>query len=523
MAPSPSRSGRRLFVALLILLVLLDAAVAAIRIGGILSYGRLILFPAEGPVLYALWKVQHGYPLYEWPTRPVFTLTLYNFLFYDVYAWITRALRAFDGDLIVAGRFLTFAAAFGGAAAQFLASRRLFTAGPPGWLLAMMAAATWMGCAMPGWWLFSIRPDVPGTALAALGMALAARRFTGGSRSWLAAAGMAFLAAWCFKQSQVGLFGATCLYVAFWRRSMVECALVAVPLVAGGAVSIWIGGDVYRANVVAAPMLQAWQPHLPLHWFRSIFLIDLLPWAMAGYAVVVLTRPLASAGWSALREMPARSVETFGVDLTYLVVATIVTLGLSTLMLSRVGSATNHALELMLAASLLCTGVIAAAWDGRREVVFYAAAVMVVPMLAFDAALLAGREQGRAAPWLQLKVWGDRRDLTTAEAFKRRAALAVRFAALPPPIYTEDELFALPWHSSAGRYPAVTIDTLYYEELRRQGQVETGVDGLIRQHYFGAIVLPDESKYVPIAIHAGYRLRATVADGAARPLRVLVR
>jgi hypothetical protein len=522
MAPSPSRNGRRLFVALLVLLVLLDAAVAAIRIGGILSYGRLILFPAEGPVLYALWKVQHGYPLYEWPTRPVFTLTLYNFLFYDVYAWITRALGAFDGALIVTARFVTLAAAIAGAAAQFLASRRLFAAGPA-WLLAMMAAVTWMGCAMPGWWLFSIRPDVPGTALAALGMALAVRTFTGGSRGWLAAAGVAFLAAWCFKQSQVGLFAASCVYAAFWRRSIVECALVAAPVVAGAALSIWIGGAAYRANVVFAPMLQAWLPHLPLHWFRSIFLIDLLPWAIAGYAAVVLTRPLASSGWRALREMPARSVGTFGVDLTYLVVATIVTLVLATLMLSRVGSATNHALELMLAASLLCTGVIAGAWEARREVVFYAAAVLVVPMLAFDAALLAGREQGRAATWLQLKVWGDRRDLTTAEAFDRRAALAARLAALPPPIYTEDELFALPWHSSAGRYPAVMIDTLYYEELRRQGQVETGVDGLIRQHYFGAIVLPDESKYVPIAIHAGYRLRDTVADGAAHPLRVLVR
>jgi hypothetical protein len=431
---------------------------------------------------------------------------------------VTRTLRAFEGDMIVAARLVTVGTAAAGAAAQYVASRRMFAAAaPPRLLLALMAIVTWIGCAMPGWWTFSIRPDMPATALAALGLALAARTFAGGARGWLAAAGGCFLAAWCFKQSEVGLFAATCLYVAVWRRSAVDVALAGAPLAAGAALSAWIGGGVYRANVVSAPMLQPWLPHLPLHWYRSILLIDLLPWAMSAYAILALIR----AG----RDMPTRSRDLFGVDLTYLVVATVVTLGAATIMLSRVGSATNHALELTLAASLLCTGVLAGACQRGRDRVFLAAALMLLPMIAFDAALLTGREQGRAATWLQLKVWGDRLHLASPETFGSRAALAARLAALPPPIYIEDELFALPWHSSAGRYPAVMIDTLFYEELRRRGHVETGVDGLIRQRYFGAIVLPDESEYVPIAVRAGYRVRDTfaVAGASARPLRILVK
>jgi hypothetical protein len=514
--------GRRLFAALLMLLVLLDAIVLAIRIGDVVLAGRLVLFPAEGPVLYALWRVQHGYPLYEWPTRPVFTLTLYNFLFYETYATVTRLLGAFDGRMIVAARFVTLACAAAGAAAQYAASRRMFAAAsPPTLLLAMMAIATWIGCAMPGWWTFSIRPDIPGTALSALAIGLAARTFTGESRGWLAAAGGAFLAAWCFKQSEIAMVAATCAYVLLWRRSLAELLLVAAPVVAGAGLTLLAGGPIYRTNVLAAPMLQAWQPHLPLHWYRSIFLINLLPWSMAGYATVALLRPLLTDGPRALAAMPARSVALFGADLTYPLVMTCVALPLTTMMLSRVGSATNHALGLALAAALVCTGVLAGAWHRRRDVIFLAAAAMVLPMIAFDAALLSGREQGRAATLLQLKVWGDRLHLASRETFDSRAALAARLPALPPPIYTEDELFALPWHSSGGRYPAVVIDTLFYEEQRRQGRVETGVDGLFRRRYFGAAVLPDESPYVPIAIHAGYRVRESVA--AERTLRILVR
>ena len=517
--------ARRSFLGLLVLLAALDLVVVCVRAADVLSYGRLVLFPAEGPVLYALWKVQHGHPLYEWPTRPVFTLTLYNFLFYETYAIVTRALRAFDGDMIVAGRFVTLTIAAAGAAAQAFASRRMFAAAAPSRsLLWLMAVVTWIGCGMPGWWTFSIRPDIPAAALAVLGMGLAALTFAGGSRRWLAAAGCCFLIAWCFKQSAVALFAATCLYVAVWRRSLVEGALLAAPFVAGAVLAIWIGGGVFRANVVAAPMLQPWVPYLPLHWYRSIFLIDLLPWGIAGYAVLALVRPLASEGLRALRDVPARSRDRFGLDLTYLVVATIVTLGATTVMLSRVGSATNHALELTLAASLLCTGVLAGAWTRRASRVFAAAALMLLPMIAFDVSLLAGREQGRVATWLQLKVWGDRLHLAPRDAVDHRASIAARLAALPAPIYVEDDLFELPWHSSGGRYPAVVIDTVFYEELQRRGRVGAGVPGLFRQGYFGAAVLPDESMYFPAAIQSGYRVRETVSAAAGMPaLRILVR
>jgi hypothetical protein len=55
--------------------------------------------------------------------------------------------------------------------------------------------------------------------------------------------------------------------------------------------------------------------------------------------------------------------------------------------------------------------------------------------------------------------------------------------------------------------------------------IATGVDSLVRDRRFAAVVLPDDSPFVPVAIRAGYRLADTVDRRAiGQPtLRVLVR
>src|SRR3954462_11344141 len=65
----------------------------------------------EGPGIYALWRVLHGYPLYEWPHRPPYSLTLYNFGFYYFYAGVMRLLGVNDEGLLLAPRALTLLAA----------------------------------------------------------------------------------------------------------------------------------------------------------------------------------------------------------------------------------------------------------------------------------------------------------------------------------------------------------------------------------------------------------------------------
>src|SRR6476646_3444152 len=86
-------TARQALLALLGTLAALDLLIFALRLADVWSMGRLSLLPAEGPVLYAIWKIRNGHPLYEVPFQPPFTLTLYNFLFYRTYAAVFDAGR----------------------------------------------------------------------------------------------------------------------------------------------------------------------------------------------------------------------------------------------------------------------------------------------------------------------------------------------------------------------------------------------------------------------------------------------
>jgi hypothetical protein len=522
-------TARRLFLALLVCLAVLDAVVLVIRTLDAIAASSLVLFPAEGPVVYALWRLRHGYPLYELPTAPMYTLTAYNALFYRTYALLLRVTGVSDAGIPVAGRLIGAVFAAVGAVAQYLATRRLFSAArPPALLLALLAFVTWFGCALPGWWTFAIRPDSPAVGFALIGFAAAARGFARGAdgRVLLLAASTSFLCAWMFKQSAVTLFAGTAVYALVWRRSLRELALLTLPFLVAAVLTLAGGGPAFRANLILAPALNAWLPHLPLHWFRSIFLIELVPWAFALYAVVTLFRPLLSSPTvAAVAGMGPRSVSLFGLDLTYPLVTTVVAFVCTSILLSKEGSALNHALELHVVASVLACGVLAGAWAHGRQALWLAAAVAVVPMIVFDGALLTGTERGRLATWLQGKVWGDTLHLASAATLEDRERLAERFASLPKPVYCEDEVFSLPWHATNNTYPAVMIDHVFYDAAVRRGLITGGVDRLFRDRYFAAAVLADESPFIPVAIRAGYKLGGSIVPPGSpgNALRILVR
>jgi hypothetical protein len=567
-------TARRVFVALLAVLAALDVLILAIRVADVLTLGRLTLFPAEGPVLYAIWKVRNGHSLYEWPTRPYFTLTLYNFLFYESYAAIFTALRVANDQAAIAARLVTLVFAFAGAVAQYAAGRRF---APSGFRvpLALLSLVTWIGCVLPGWWALAIRPDVPAAAFATLGIVAALSAFKGltpdsaravercqsseptqtleaqpfdrlstspentervrpqsGAAAlgrvrpgWrLVGAGLAFFLAWTFKQSQIALFAATCMYIVFWRRSFRELLLVAAPCVVGAAIALDVGGAVYRANVLDAPRLNPLIPYLSIYWYRSVALTDLLLWGMSVYAIVALARPGSVHGpLRAIADVPARSMKVFGADLTYPALAAIAAFAAGAVLLAKAGSALNHVLELNIAGSLACAAVLGSVWDTpKARKVCAAGALMLVPMIAFDIALLQN-DRSRATTALLLKSWGTPLHLTTASAARQREQLESIVRDLPKPVFTDDELFAQPWHATGNRYPTVMLDHVFYDAARPKGLVGRGVEGLFADRYFASAVIPDSSAFVVSAIRAGYRLVRTVPQDGGEPLRILLR
>jgi len=128
----------------------------------------------EGPNIYALWRVLHGYPLYDSPNRPPYTLTLYNFGFYRFYAALMRLLGANDESLLVWPRVVTAAGGVLGAVSFGRLAQRL---APAEGILERLALAglcftLWFGTQFFSWWPFDVRPDIWSLLLALGGLAL---------------------------------------------------------------------------------------------------------------------------------------------------------------------------------------------------------------------------------------------------------------------------------------------------------------------------------------------------------------
>ena len=258
----------------------------------------------------------------------------------------------------------------------------------------------------------------------------------------------------------MALFAATCAYVIVWRRSLAELALVAAPFVAGVAAVMLIGGGGYRANVLDAPRLNPLIPYLAFYWYRGVAVTNLLPWGISLYAIVALARPGSVHGpLRSIAGVAARSKQVFGADLTYPALATLAAFCAGAVLLAKVGSALNHVIELNVAGSLLCAAVLGSTWETPKARAMCAAgALMLLPMIAFDAALLL--DAGRVQKALLLKSWGVALHLTTPDAARTRQQLESIVSGLPHPIFTDDALFAPPWHATGNRYPTVILDRL---------------------------------------------------------------
>src|SRR3989338_3023513 len=80
----------RLWMILLICtgaIAILCLVILGFRINSILNHYDLYETTGGEPSsVYGIWKIQNGYPLYEWPNRDYYTAHVYNYLFYYFYA-----------------------------------------------------------------------------------------------------------------------------------------------------------------------------------------------------------------------------------------------------------------------------------------------------------------------------------------------------------------------------------------------------------------------------------------------------
>ena len=455
-APSPDQPGEAHWTVRATFALLVAAGIAAVfvyftRVSSWSNCWRWSITEGrEGQTIYALWRVVHSEPLYTWPNQEPYALTYLNYGFYFAYGALCRVFSASGEELLWIPRVITALGAVVGTA-LFVSTAKLI-APPRGrleWLaLGALAFVVWFGTQFIAWWTISIRPDVWAAvfALAGLRLALPAMATAGVGR--LVASSVLFFVGWSFKQSCILSFVGCMLSAALVARSLRAFLALAAPFGLLVATSLVVGGELYRFSIIAVPAASR---------LRTELLIEALSRAIPQNLWVFGFFPLVLAADFLRRKTSAST--TLPVMLRTLALVVLVSVALGAIALGREGSNKNHLFEGYVASALASYWALhrlqaserAPRWESLLGV------LLLLPLVFFPIAQIAMPNRvGRTVL------------CTTSDAAELRT-LSDAFARLPKPLFTHDEIFSLPWHSTDGRHPAVVIDGTLHGIAKREG------------------------------------------------------
>jgi len=93
-------------VAAVLIFVILNLAVFFRALRQCLALWRTVSL-RQSPGDLSVWKAVHHLSVYEWPLSYPFSLSLYNYLFYETYAFFLRQVGVAGAGIMMWGRFLT--------------------------------------------------------------------------------------------------------------------------------------------------------------------------------------------------------------------------------------------------------------------------------------------------------------------------------------------------------------------------------------------------------------------------------
>jgi hypothetical protein len=426
----------------------------------------------EGPGIYAIWRVLHHYPLYEWPNRPPYSLTLYNFGFYHFYAAIMRVIGASDEGLLLGPRLLTLSGSLLGAA---LFARLAWSLAPVRDLagkiaLGALCVGVWFGTQLLAWWAFSIRPDVWGLLLGFAGVALVLRALESDSPVTSLLASFVFFVAWSLKQSAIMSFFGSLVAVFVLRRRIRHLAALAGPFAILVALCLLFGGERYRISILVAPAISRFRWGLFQEVLSRALPQNVWAFGFAPLAFLIEARKGFVAAWRR-RPLAEQALLLIGVSA--------VALGLTGL--GREGANKNYLFD-GYAVSALASWVTLVRLLGAEPVprgTLLFGAILLVPWAAFPVAQLAGG--GRLG---RVEFCGAPEPVL--------AELEQTIDHLPKPLFTDNDVFAQPWHSTNDRYPAVVLDGTWADIAVREGFVPHGfLDAWLAERHYASAVVPD--------------------------------
>jgi hypothetical protein len=426
----------------------------------------------EGPGIYAIWRLLHGYPLYEWPHRPPYSLTLYNFGFYYFYAGVMRLLGANDEALLLAPRGLTLLAS--GLGAVLFARLAWLYARPRGTAakvaLVAFSFCVWFGTQFMSWWPLDIRPDVWALLIGLAGVALVLRGLATESRWTFVAASVVFWCAWALKQSAILSLLGSLAAVFVLKRNFRQLLALALPFAVLTALSLLLGGERYRFSILVAPAISRYRVSLALEVLSRAVPQNAWVFAFAPCVFLFDARRGFAAAWRR-RALAEQALLVIGA----------VAVALGSAGLGREGGNKNYLFDGYVTSALAGWITLVRLLDTQPS-----------PRAAlwFGGALLA---PWSLFPFAQLARPGKlgRIELCTTAAVPELARAAAAIARLPRPLYADHDVFSQPWRATGNRYPAVVLDGTWSGIAVREGLTPPDfLDAWLAERHFASALVP---------------------------------
>jgi len=443
-------------VAAVLAFVIMNLAVFLIRVVSVWRYGALFFsVGGDAEVVYPVWKAVHHLPVYEWPLAFPFSLSLYNYLFYDTYGFILRLAGQTGAGIMKWGSLFTPVFAIIGALAQWrLVCDYLHLRGARSAFSLIFALGLWICTSMVRGWAFTIRPDMAAVALAMAALWMVVRQ----PRFGFAYAGVLFYLAWSFKQSTILALAGVCLFLLFqkrWRDLSVLAAVFAVL----AAVTLLVGTPEFRYNILVAPRI------VKEFSFKHAFPISAKSVIANAYWILAPIALLLAAGKRRLSST---------VRMLTIVLAIALVGGLAGM--AKVGAYDNYLLEAFVAGSTLLQMAVFTAPGWLVNALLLFACVQPAIHLA-----TAPSVAGQPHPFGMVGI-------ATANQYADAVALRERLAAMKKPIFTTSEVFSLPWFSTGNRAPALVIDRNFHDATRARCQ-NGCVEGMLQRSEIPTVML----------------------------------
>jgi hypothetical protein len=463
----------------------LNLAVYLIRILSVWRYGALFCSTAvESPMIDSVWRCMNHRPVYQWPFAFPFSLSLYNYLFYAVYAGVLRLMGAGDAGILTWGRQFTLLFALAGGVAQWRLVRALLKLrGLASALSLALALGLWLCTSLVKYWALSIRPDMAAAALVMIALWVVVRQ----PRLCFAWAGLLLYLAWAFKQSVVLAFVGLCVWLLLNKRWRDLTLLVAV-FTALVAATLLLGTPEYRFNILIAPQIvRGFTFGLP--WILRALGTGLTAVGLNLYWVAAPFVLLCGSRNSGAPSFP-RSLQNGWESMLATVFAVALIVGLAGM--GKVGGTSNYLFEAFAAGSTLL-----------QLAVFTVPGRLVTALLLFGcvqpAVQLAGAAIGFHHPGRK-----DMVPIATAAEYRDAVALRKRLADLKKPLFTTDGVFALPWFSTYNGAPALVLDP-NFQEAARAREVNGGIEGMLQRGEFPTVMLASGDLVYRKSLHPGYK------------------